>query len=310
MGELLTETIGRIGTLVVWDGTDFYTATCNAAGQIEVSVIGSTLPAGAATAANQATVIAALERIDDLQAALNSVGTDELRVLVGHNGGAWGTLTIDAAGHLQVDILTSALPTGAATSANQTTMITALQLIDDLRNALDSVGTDELRTLAGYTGAAWLPLTVDAAGHAQVDVLSSALPTGAATQGTLQNIDGHTKNQVFGSSTPYQERVVNLSAGAGSNALNGSVVPADELWVVTTMVAYNVNTDPSEIYLGLNDGATNHLVERVLAPGVDTPVVWSGHMYMQQGDRAKAYFGGCTANDDLYAFFQGYKMEV
>jgi|GEM_PF-4731403 len=38
------------------------------------------------------------------------------------------------------------LPPGAATAANQVTMITALQLIDDLRNALDSVATDELHT--------------------------------------------------------------------------------------------------------------------------------------------------------------------
>lgn len=51
---------------------------------------------------------------------------------------------IDSDGHLQVDTLSSALPSGAATSAKQDTMITALQLIDDLRAALDSVGTDEL----------------------------------------------------------------------------------------------------------------------------------------------------------------------
>lgn len=59
-------------------------------------------------------------------------------------GTAWKKLIGDAAGHLQVDIVTSGLPAGGATAANQATMITALQLIDDLRNALDSVGTDEI----------------------------------------------------------------------------------------------------------------------------------------------------------------------
>ena len=69
-------------------------------------------------------------------------------------------ITVDAAGHLQIDVLSVALPTGAATLAEQQTQTTALQLIDDLRNALGSVNTDDL----------------------QVDVKTSALPTGAATE--------------------------------------------------------------------------------------------------------------------------------
>jgi hypothetical protein len=48
-----------------------------------------------------------------------------------------GTSTVplvDAAGHTQVDIVSSALPSGGATAANQATIITALQLLD---NAVD-----------------------------------------------------------------------------------------------------------------------------------------------------------------------------
>jgi len=229
---------------------------------------------------------------------------------VGTDGTHWYALTVDAAGHLQIDVVTSALPAGAATSANQATMITALQLIDDLRAALASVGSDELLVKAGHTGAAWQPLTVDAAGHLQIDVLTSGLPAGAATQATLQNIDGHTKNQILGTSGQYLERLVDLNAAAGANALNGSVVPSSECWVVTNALAYNVNTNPSEIYIRVNDGVTNHVVRRQLAPGADTPVEWSGHVYMETGDKFKAYFGGCVLNDDIYAFFQGYKMLV
>lgn len=51
---------------------------------------------------------------------------------------------IDSDGHAQIDIVSSALPSGAASAAKQDTMVTALQLIDDLRNALRSVATDEL----------------------------------------------------------------------------------------------------------------------------------------------------------------------
>ena len=70
-------------------------------------------------------------------------------------------IVVDSEGREKVvaDIDATVLPTGAATAANQATEITALQLIDDLRNALGSVDTDDL----------------------QVDVKTSALPTGAAT---------------------------------------------------------------------------------------------------------------------------------
>ena len=60
---------------------------------------------------------------------------------------------IDSDGHLQVDVLTSALPSGAATSARQDTMITALQLIDDLRGALDAVQTGRLNVNVYRDGA-------------------------------------------------------------------------------------------------------------------------------------------------------------
>ena len=49
---------------------------------------------------------------------------------------------VDADGHLQVDIMSSGLPSGGATAANQSTMITALQLIDDTVYADDADWTD------------------------------------------------------------------------------------------------------------------------------------------------------------------------
>lgn len=51
----------------------------------------------------------------------------------------------DPSENIPIEASSLPLPTGAATSAKQDIMITALQLIDDLRAALDSVGTDELR---------------------------------------------------------------------------------------------------------------------------------------------------------------------
>ena len=60
---------------------------------------------------------------------------------------------VDSDGHLQVDVLSNPLPTDAATATNQATMITALQLIDDLRNALDAVQSDRLNVNVYRDGA-------------------------------------------------------------------------------------------------------------------------------------------------------------
>ena len=58
---------------------------------------------------------------------------------------------VDADGHLQVDIMSSGLPSGGATAANQSTMITALQLIDDTVYADDANWTNDTskHTLVG-----------------------------------------------------------------------------------------------------------------------------------------------------------------
>ncbi len=63
--------------------------------------------------------------------ALASVGTDELRTR----------------------IIANVLPADAPTATNQATMITALQLIDDLRAALDTVRTDRLNVNVYRDGA-------------------------------------------------------------------------------------------------------------------------------------------------------------
>lgn len=78
--------------------------------------------------------------------------------LTGYDNADFRNLLVDLQGRLQVDVVDSGLPALAATAANQVTMITALQLIDDLYRALSSVGTDQLRIRAVVGG-----IEVDAA---------------------------------------------------------------------------------------------------------------------------------------------------
>ena len=65
---------------------------------------------------------------------------------------------VDTSGKIIVSVPSVPLPAGAATADNQTTEITALQLIDDLQKALKTVNTDKVEVEASA-----LPLPAGAA---------------------------------------------------------------------------------------------------------------------------------------------------
>lgn len=73
----------------------------------------------------------------------------------------------DAANGLDVDVTRSALPSGASTSANQTTIIGH---VDGLEGLLTTIDADTGALAAAVSGA-----------EMQVDIVTSALPAGAAT---------------------------------------------------------------------------------------------------------------------------------
>lgn len=101
------------------------------------------------------------------------------REIWGFDGTIWRKVLIDNTGRLRVDIAAMTMAAGLATAAHQVTQITALQLIDDLRNALGSVNTDDLQVdvkdiadgeikCYGYDGGAWQRLRVESAADANL----------------------------------------------------------------------------------------------------------------------------------------------
>jgi hypothetical protein len=95
-------------------------------------------------------------------------------------------LKTDSSGELQIDVLSSALPSGAATAANQSTANTALSAIQTAVETLDNtVSGSELQV--DVVGA--LPAGDNNIGN--VDVVSSALPTGASTLAEQQSQTTH-----------------------------------------------------------------------------------------------------------------------
>jgi len=232
------------------------------------------------------------------------------KAVLGWDGTAFRVFAVDAAGHIQADVVTSGLPAGAATAAKQDTQITALQLIDDLRKALYSVGTDGLIVYPGYTGAMPTPILTDASLHAQADIVSSALPTGAATAANQATLLGKVKDQVFSYKGQLLDVVVNTNADAGFNALQSGAVPSGEIWVLTHSTCWNRDSSTSIIYLAVRHAATVYYLRNYSLPGVGYQVVWDGQVICVEGDQVEAQLEGCAAGDRIYLHYFGYKMTV
>jgi len=192
-------------------------------------------------------------------------------------GGNPVKVLVDAEGHLQVEAVSVALPTGAATEASQSTMITALQLIDDLRNALASVATDDIRVAPGTN-----PLTVQAVGS----------------------------DKLFAFEDTVAKKASNTNLSAGTNNLTIGTVPTGKVWVITNIVQYVVGTAPTKqgIFAYI-DGDFYDLAGR--AGAVDPNVMsWTGWLVLGPDDYAWVQVIGATAGDDLYARMVGFVMDA
>lgn len=164
---------------------------------------GGTLPAGAATSANQTTEIGHLSAIQTaIQILDNAVSGNEFQVDVltmpttaVSQSGTWNLTNISG---------TISLPTGAATSA------------------LQSTGNTSLGTIAGAV----------AGSEMQVDVVTSALPTGAATsalQGTGNTSLATLAGAVSGSEMQVDVITSALPSGAATSANQSTAITALQL---------------------------------------------------------------------------------
>jgi len=209
----------------------------------------------------------------------------------------WKKLIGDAAGHLQVDVVESGLPTGAATSANQTAMLTALQLIDDLRAALSTVATDSLDVqLDGQT--------------ADVEVKQT---TAADLTPGVMGWDGSAWRKLpllWGYSDRYSEKESEDNVAAGTHYLSFTAVPEGEVWVITAYTAYCTTANPSSLRLGVIQGGIELFLAQQIPTVAGVLLPMTGQLVLRKDDYLRAGFLSCALNDDIRAFACGYKMKV
>jgi len=118
------------------------------------------------------------------------------------------------------------------------------------------------------------------------------------------------EDQLFTYKGQYLERKEDLAAGAGTNALTSTVVPAGEVWLLTHACMYNNTSACTEYRFNLFDSVNVYYFENLLAPVARQMLPLSGVHVLVEGDSFQAKFFGCTAGDSIYASFNGYRMTV
>lgn len=163
------------------DSGNTQTLRTNTSGNLQVDVLSSTLPTGAATSANQTTANASLSSIDGKTTVVNT-----------------GAVTV----------VSSSLPTGAATSALQTTTNSSLASIDAGIPA----------ALGAATIANSMPVTIASDQTVPVSASSLPLPTGAATQVTLAALSAKSASSDITAAYDYTE-LSYIVAGNGTGEI-------------------------------------------------------------------------------------------
>lgn len=217
----------------------------NVSGDILAEVTSSVLPTGAATAANQTLEITQLTGIHTDTTALNgkTVHVDTGAVVVASSALPSGasTSSLQTSGNssltsldgktVHVDtgavvIASSALPSGGATSALQTAGNASLASIDSKTPALGQA-----------LAAASTPVVLTAA---QVSTLS-ALPTGAATEATLGQINVSSA-QTAGNTAALTLLAGTTTAGSTGPMILGSVTAAAPTYATGQLHPINLTT--------------------------------------------------------------------
>ena len=288
MSRVLAEVAGKILTLLGYDGTDFRNVHVDADGDLQVDVLTTAFPAGIATEATLATR-ASEAKLELVRLLLLTLDGD----IVGSNAYLLALLTelrlkADLTETQPVSAAALPLPAGASTQAQQVTQTIALQLIDNLVGALDSVGTDEL----------------------DVNVEASVLPTGAATSANQALLQAKFQDQAFTYKAQIYERVTYVTPAANSYTVTGAAVPADEIWVVSGLAGYNWNTAMAALYLGFDKAATQYWVAGTGAIAAKAAYNIYTPMYLVEGDKVAAFFSACGNGDNLAMMYNGCAMTL
>jgi len=112
----------------------------------------------------------------------------------------------------------------------------------------------------------------------------------------------------------YQDRLAeeqhNFDTPAGINYLLFPLVPAGEVWVLTSITWVNAVTNPTVSYAQVYSDPDEWNIYNISSPGANVYKSITCHVVLKEDDRLRVGFNGCALHDAIYAWTTGYKMDV
>ena len=105
-------------------------------------------------------------------------------------------------------------------------------------------------------------------------------------------------------------RVIDDAPAAGMNYVVGAAVPADEIWVITTMHVYDATSALDRVLLAILRGGAGYNVAVTGALAAGYGYSWVGNAYLEEDDAVRATLYGVVAYDYLRFGYTGYKMRL
>ena len=144
------------------------------------------------------------------------------------------------------------------------------------------------RALLGWNGADYYVIRSDAGGRLQV----------------------RGEDQLFSFKGVLALRVAAVVSGVDGFIASG-VVPAGEIWVVTTITARDSTSPTTAMEFRNYHDATEVLIHAQLQAFVAwEAAVWVGHTYMDPADYIRVDFIGALVGDNCYLYVTGYRMTL
>jgi hypothetical protein len=186
------------------------------------------------------------------------------------------------------------------------------------------------RLIFGYDGADYRVVKVDTSGNLVAAILAGqsievTQDTAADLKATVslaadQDVQARgygwvsaawQKNPLLiGYSGTGSEEVKNLSAAAGTNQLNGTAVPAGEIWNVYAAHLLDIDSATTFPRIGVTvSGIDVYMISAAtLAAGVY--FTWNGSVILSPGDKVFGVLNNCTLNDDLYLRYAYVRIDI
>ena len=118
------------------------------------------------------------------------------------------------------------------------------------------------------------------------------------------------EDQLFSFLNIYGEKLQHTMAGAGDRTMLGASPPADEVWVVTSLCAFNSSGGCTYIQVGIRHGVIERICDVVTPGAANEPAKYSGWIPLLENDEIYAFFVGAAGGDVLYLYSTGFKMTL